>query len=193
MRLPSLDGGRVPGEVTLAPAVTKRNKARSVYLNQRTLRGSRQRRSARSRPGSNRRGPAGEAAQGGYRMDWRPGAAAILDDAASCRETPQFGCGPSGHQESGDQVAHGGPGVGLFGGLAFGGQQSVEAVGAPAPLPEGPGDVGVVARPAFHAGQAGGRYLAGDRDGRAGFADGVFGGDPVERDGGWAEAAAVIA
>src|ERR1035441_8479663 len=37
MRLPSLEGGRVPGEVTLAP-VTKRNKARSVYLNQRTLR-----------------------------------------------------------------------------------------------------------------------------------------------------------
>jgi site-specific recombinase XerD len=40
--VPALGGGRVPGEVKLAPAVTKRNKARSVYLNQRTLRGMHQ-------------------------------------------------------------------------------------------------------------------------------------------------------
>src|ERR1022692_2905236 len=42
-------------------------------------------------------------------------------------------------------------------GPAFGAQESVDAVVAPAPLPEGPGDFRVVASPPFHAGQAGRR------------------------------------
>ena len=54
-------------------------------------------------------------------------------DAASEGESAQFGAGPAGQEQPGDQVAYGGAGVDFLGGEAFGGQQGAEAVVAAAP------------------------------------------------------------
>jgi hypothetical protein len=107
-------------------------------------------------------------------------------------EGAEFGCGASAQQESGDEGPHRRAGVGLLGCLVFGSQERAHAFVPASTLCQGGGDVGVVPRSAFHAGQALRRQCTGGGQGRGGVAGGELGGDAVELDGGVAEAAAVI-